>query len=118
MVKIGEELYAKKKGLVAAKSASSAVDQTLVVPDYPYTEAEVVYAIRHEWACKPEDIVCRRTRLAFLNKEAALVAVPRVAEIMGRELGWSADRVRREAEECAAYVDRSFAGAAPKDEPR
>jgi glycerol-3-phosphate dehydrogenase len=89
-----------------------------VVRDHPYIEAEVVYAVRHEWACKPEDVVCRRTRLAFLDKEAALAAVPRVAEIMGVELGWGPDRVRREAEECTAYIDRSFAGAVPREEPQ
>jgi glycerol-3-phosphate dehydrogenase len=115
VVKIGEEILAKKKG-ANISHASSNVDQTLVVREYPYIEAEVVYAVRYEWACKPEDVVCRRTRLAFLNKEAALSAVPRVAEIMGAELGWGADRVRLEAEQCAAYIDRSFAGATPRDE--
>ena len=33
--------------------------------------------------------VARRTRLAFLNINAAKTCLPNVVEIMGKELGWS-----------------------------
>ena len=56
----------------------------------PHVEAEVRYACR-EHAVTIEDILSRRTRLAFLNAEAARDAVPTVAEIMSEELGWSAE---------------------------
>jgi len=58
---------------------------------YPYIEAEVRYAAR-EYAVTVEDILSRRTRLAFLNSRAAIDAIPRVAEIMAEELGWSAEQ--------------------------
>lgn len=41
---------------------------TPLVKGYPYIEAEVVYAARHEYAVRVEDIIARRTRLAFLNR--------------------------------------------------
>ena len=62
---------------------------------YPYVEAEVRYACR-EHAVTVEDILSRRTRLAFLNAEAARDAVERVAEIMTEELGWSEEERARQ----------------------
>jgi glycerol-3-phosphate dehydrogenase len=56
--------------------------------DYPYIDADVSWACR-EYACTIEDVLSRRTRLAFLNKDAALEAIPTVADIMATELGWS-----------------------------
>jgi len=38
-----------------------------LAPLYPYIEAEVVFACK-EYACTIEDVLSRRTRLAFLNK--------------------------------------------------
>jgi glycerol-3-phosphate dehydrogenase len=63
---------------------------------WPYLEAEVIYAVRHEMACTPLDVLARRTRLAFLDTSAALGAVPRVVELMGRELGWNPDKAALE----------------------
>jgi glycerol-3-phosphate dehydrogenase len=38
--------------------------------DFPYLEAEVVHAARHEYALHAEDVIARRTRLAFLDRRA------------------------------------------------
>jgi len=66
---------------------------------YPFIEAEITYAIHHEYALTPIDVLARRTRLAFLNVREAYDALPRVVEIMSKELGWSkADRKRYTAE--------------------
>jgi glycerol-3-phosphate dehydrogenase len=64
--------------------------QTLV-PHHPYVEAEVLYAIRFESARTSMDILARRLRLAFLDKKAALLALPKVNELLAAELGWSED---------------------------
>lgn len=56
---------------------------------YPYIDAEVTWACRREYACTAVDVIARRTRLSFLNAEAALEALPRVIDIMAGELGWS-----------------------------
>ena len=59
--------------------------------DYPYLEAEVLYATR-EYACTTVDILARRTRLAFVNVHAAQEALPRIVDLMAQELGWSKQR--------------------------
>ncbi|KAI7898360.1 FAD dependent oxidoreductase-domain-containing protein [Cokeromyces recurvatus] len=67
-----------------------------IAPNYPYIEAEVRYAVREEYACTAVDVLARRMRLAFLNAEAALGALPKVIELMTEELGW--DKARQEKE--------------------
>jgi glycerol-3-phosphate dehydrogenase len=57
-----------------------------IVAGLPYTYAEVVWAARNEMARSVEDVLARRTRLLFLNAQAAAQAAPRVAEVLGKEL--------------------------------
>ena len=59
--------------------------------EFPYIEAEVKYAIK-EYACTVIDVLARRTRLAFLNVQAAHEALPRIVEIMSTELKWDKNR--------------------------
>eukprot|EP00929_Paragymnodinium_shiwhaense_P053780 TRINITY_DN26951_c0_g1_i1.p1 TRINITY_DN26951_c0_g1~~TRINITY_DN26951_c0_g1_i1.p1 ORF type:complete len:814 (-),score=193.05 TRINITY_DN26951_c0_g1_i1:297-2738(-) len=80
---------------------------------YPYLEAEVVYAMDHEFAVTACDILARRTRLAFLNSTAARLSLPRVVEIMGDRLGWDQARRRQEIEKCEVLLARDFAGPVP-----
>ena len=54
-------------------------------PSFP---TQVKYALQ-EYACTAIDMVARRTRLAFLNVQAANEALPKIVDIMGAELGWS-----------------------------
>ena len=53
----------------------------------PYTESEVVDAVRNEMARTVEDVLARRTRALFLRARAAIEMAPAVAAIMARELG-------------------------------
>jgi len=55
----------------------------------------VIYAVR-EYAATVVDVIARRTRLAFLNVRAAEESLPRVIELMSRELGWSKQREQEE----------------------
>ena len=55
---------------------------------FPYIEAEIQYAVK-EYACTIVDFLARRTRLAFLNAEAAADAIPKIADVMAKELKWS-----------------------------
>ena len=64
-----------------------------LVEEFPYLEAEVKYAIS-EYAATAIDVLARRTRLAFLHVQAADEALPRIVQIMGKELGWSKDRAK------------------------
>lgn len=59
---------------------------------YPFVDGEIRYAVRHEYAQTAVDVIARRTRLAFLNAEAALEALPSVIDLMGEELQWDSSR--------------------------
>ncbi|XP_072435473.1 glycerol-3-phosphate dehydrogenase, mitochondrial isoform X1 [Chiloscyllium punctatum] len=72
-----------------------------LVAEFPYIEAEVKYALK-EYACTAIDILARRTRLAFVNVQAAEEALPRIIEIMAAELNWSEKRMQ---DELAAVQD-------------
>ncbi|KAI8093066.1 FAD dependent oxidoreductase-domain-containing protein [Halteromyces radiatus] len=75
-----------------------------IAPNYPYVESEVRYAVRQEYACTAVDVLARRTRLAFLNAEAALQSLPRVIEIMSEELKWDKARQVEEYEKAASFL--------------
>uniref|UniRef100_A0A8C9SFR1 Glycerol-3-phosphate dehydrogenase, mitochondrial n=1 Tax=Scleropages formosus TaxID=113540 RepID=A0A8C9SFR1_SCLFO len=75
-----------------------------LVSEFPYIESEVLYAVK-EYACTTIDVIARRTRLGFLNVQAADEALPRIVEIMGKQLRWSEQKKRvmcSVAEELAA----------------
>lgn len=55
-------------------------------PDYTITKAQVVFAVKYEWAQTLEDVLARRTRLLFLDAKAALEAAPVVAKLIAQEL--------------------------------
>jgi len=80
---------------------------------YPYLEAEIIYAIENEYAVTPADILARRTRLAFLNSTAAKLCLPRVVEVMAKELGWDQARQRMELERAESVMAKDFAGPVP-----
>lgn len=80
----------------------------------PYRLAEVVFAVRQEWATTLADVLERRTRLAIVDARAAIAAAPKVAEVMGAELGWDADQVAAEVAEACGRIraDLEAAGLA------
>ncbi|KAI7863118.1 FAD dependent oxidoreductase-domain-containing protein [Spinellus fusiger] len=75
-----------------------------ISPNYPYIEAEVRYAARQEYAATAVDVLARRTRLAFLNAEAAYQSLPRVIEILSEELNWDQDRQKEEYLSTVAFL--------------
>jgi glycerol-3-phosphate dehydrogenase len=61
------------------------------------TGAEIVFLARHEFVQDLGDVLLRRTPLAIRGDVSAAM-VARVAAILAAELGWDADRTRREIE--------------------
>ena len=59
---------------------------TFIHPNYLFTYAQVVYAVREEMAVTVMDFLARRIRLLFLDAAAAIAAAPTVAKIMANEL--------------------------------
>ena len=60
-----------------------------VVRGYPAIRAELAYSARHEMAATLDDLLERRTGLAFFSWSAAMEAAPVAASVMRRELGWN-----------------------------
>lgn len=56
--------------------------QKRLADGYPYIEADILYAVRNEYACTEMDILARRTRLFMLDQKAAERALPRVRELI------------------------------------
>ena len=82
-----------------------------LVPDYPYLVVDVIWACR-EYACTVEDVLSRRTRLAFLNKQVAKDLIPVVANIMARELGWDEQARTQQIMAAESYIE-SYGGSVP-----
>ena len=59
-------------------------------PDIAHLEVEVVRAVRSESALSLDDVLARRTRLAQELPDRGASIAPRVADLIGAELGWSA----------------------------
>ena len=76
-----------------------------IAPHYPFVDGEIRYACRHEYACTAVDVIARRTRLSFLNAQAALEALPRVVDVMAEELNWSKSRQDQEWKDSVAFLE-------------
>ncbi|XP_028322882.1 glycerol-3-phosphate dehydrogenase, mitochondrial isoform X1 [Gouania willdenowi] len=78
-----------------------------LVSEFPYIEGEVLYAIK-EYACTAIDVIARRTRLGFLNVQAADEALPRIVQIMSEELGWSREKSAAELEAARTFLHQEM----------
>ncbi|MFP6878234.1 MAG: glycerol-3-phosphate dehydrogenase C-terminal domain-containing protein, partial [Roseibacillus sp.] len=77
-------------------------------PNYPWQEAHVIHAVRHQYANRVEDVLSRRLRALPLNVKAARKMAPRVAELMAGELdrddAWQTEQVAGFRELAAGYL--------------
>ena len=74
-----------------------------------HLEAEVAWAARHELTLSIDDVLARRMRIVQELPDRAAAIAPRVAAILGAELGWDE---ARQAAEIATFLDgarREFA---------
>ena len=70
--------------------------------DLPYLKAEIHYAVSHEGARSVDDVISRRTRLAFEAQNSAMDLANDVATIIAPVLGWS---IKQKKDSVAAYLD-------------
>ncbi|GAA0836363.1 MAG: FAD-dependent oxidoreductase [Cupriavidus sp.] len=75
-----------------------------IVEGLPHTEAEIVYAVRHELAGTVDDILSRRIRARLMARDASAQAAPRVAQILQAELGLSGQAVAQQVSDYLAAV--------------
>jgi glycerol-3-phosphate dehydrogenase len=74
-----------------------------------HLEVEVAWAARHELALSIDDVLARRMRIVHELPDRAAAIAPRVASILGAELGWDAARQSVEVETFLAGARREFA---------
>jgi glycerol-3-phosphate dehydrogenase len=68
-------------------------------PELPYIKAEVIYAVTHEGAQSVEDVLARRTRIAFeANDGGDSLSLP-VATLIAPILGWDMEAKKKSAAE-------------------
>lgn len=79
-----------------------------LVAGLPFLEAEVAWAMEREGALSLDDVLARRFRLAPELRDRGAALAPRVAELVGDALGWSADRRRDEIEGYLATAHREY----------
>jgi glycerol-3-phosphate dehydrogenase len=100
---IADRLVARH-GVVATEVAGLGEAGGLLAPLGPrivHLEAEVAWAAREEMALSIDDVLARRMRLAMELSDRGASIAPRVAAILGAELGWDA---ARQASEVDAYL--------------
>ncbi|KAK8952016.1 hypothetical protein KSP39_PZI004858 [Platanthera zijinensis] len=95
-------------GTSAERVAAIAQNETLgkrLAHGYPFLEAEVAYCARHEYCESAVDFIARRSRLAFLDTDAARRAVPRVIEILASERKWDKSRQKLELQRAKEFLE-------------
>ncbi|AXF23924.1 FAD-dependent oxidoreductase [Burkholderia pyrrocinia] len=75
-----------------------------IVEGLPYSEAEVLYAVRHEFARSIDDVLSRRTRARLMARDASARAAPRVGAILKAELGLSDAAVASQVRDYVAAI--------------
>lgn len=108
MIKYSSSNYGDRAWTVAALCAPTEtrypVRGTRISALYPFVDGEIRYAVRHEYAQTAVDVLARRTRLAFLNAQAALEALPKVIDTMAEELHWNSTRKAKEWEDGVQFL--------------
>jgi glycerol-3-phosphate dehydrogenase len=82
------------------KKNGQLLDSTL-----PYIKAEIIYAVTHEGAMSVDDVISRRTRLAFEAPHAGLELVDEIASIIAPHLGWGAKEKKASINQYRAQVE-------------
>ncbi len=67
--------------------------------------AQTRYAVRHEWARRPADVIWRRTS-AGMGPKLGYDVLDQVAATMGSELGWSGAQVTEALADYSEFVSR------------
>jgi glycerol-3-phosphate dehydrogenase len=77
-------------------------------PNLPIRAGEVIWSARHEMARTVEDFLSRRTRALLLDARASMEMVPKVADLMAKELGrkraWKREQVEKYNELARTYL--------------
>lgn len=76
-----------------------------LIPTFPFIAAEVIFAAEQEYAFTAIDILARRTRIAFLNRDAAKQALPQVIDLLGSVHHWNRSRKDKEMKAALLFLE-------------
>jgi glycerol-3-phosphate dehydrogenase len=96
--------HAVEVACIARRGVQDGYAERLAV-GYPWIMAQVVYGVRREYARTVADVLSRRTRLAQVDVLAAYDVVPRVVDVMAKELGWSQERIQAEVANANIFLE-------------
>jgi len=94
--------YGSDRDKIIALTLKDKSMEEVLVEGFPYTKAEVVWAVREEMARTVEDFLARRSRFLLLDARNSMKAAPAVAKIIAEELGFRRRWVR---EQIAEYTE-------------
>ncbi|CAB4600219.1 MAG: FAD-dependent oxidoreductase [Actinobacteria bacterium] len=77
--------------------------------DLPYIKAEIHYAASHEGARSVDDVISRRTRIAFEAHNYGVALTESIAEIIAPVLGWSTKERKASVAAYESLVERELA---------
>lgn len=100
----------KERTAKTMETAQSSVHTSHPDASSPVTKGEVIWASRYEHAEHIMDVLARRTRMAFLNAHEAKEAIPKVADLMAEEKGWSKSQKRKEMDLAYAAIESFMVG--------
>lgn len=95
-------------GTLAERVAMIAQNENLgkrLAHGYPFLEAEVAYCARHEYCESAVDFIARRSRLAFLDTDAAQRALPNIIKILANEHKWDKARQKVELQKAKDFLE-------------
>ncbi|GFZ14701.1 FAD-dependent oxidoreductase family protein [Actinidia rufa] len=95
-------------GTLAEQVAAIAQNENLgkrLAHGYPFLEAEVTYCARHEYCESAVDFIARRSRLAFLDTDAASHALPSIIQILAAEHKWDKSRQKQEVQKATEFLE-------------
>ena len=76
--------------------------------DLHYIKAEIEYAASHEGARSVDDVISRRTRIAFEASDHGVHLADEIASIIAPVLGWSAKERKASVDAYEDLVDREL----------
>ncbi|XP_042492976.1 glycerol-3-phosphate dehydrogenase SDP6, mitochondrial-like [Macadamia integrifolia] len=94
-------------GTLAQRVAAIAQNENLgkrLAHGYPFLEAEVAYCARNEYCESAVDFIARRSRIAFLDTDAASRALPRIIQILAAEHQWDRSREKAELQKAKEFL--------------
>ncbi len=98
------ERYGTEARFVSDLMQATPALQTPIIDGLPYTEAEVLYAVRHELAATVDDVLSRRIRARLMARDASGLAAARVGQILQAELGLSELTIAQQVNDYLAAI--------------